>query len=110
MQSHVMNKCDSLSKLLVTVNARKTQKMRNLFMLVTQRVRPKLFGAKIAAEMFFTLKGVTFHVVFAKSVFPLEGQVLVAAVVVGAEESAALFAHRVVGFRHVVHGLNKFMK
>ena len=81
--------------------------MSYFFVLISQRIRPELFCAEIAREMFFVIQCVAFHVMFPKSVFPLKGQVLVAAVVVGAKETTVLLSHRVVGLGNVVHCLNK---
>ena len=74
-------------------------------MLVSQCVRPELLGAEVASEVFLVVERRTFHVMFAKSVLPLERLVLVVAVLVGAKESAVLLAHRIVRFRDVVHCL-----
>lgn len=72
MKPHVMNQCDLLAKLLVTVDARKPEQVADLFMLVPQRVRPEPLGAEIAAEVLLALQRVPLHVVLAKPVFPLE--------------------------------------
>ena len=79
--------------------------MSYFFVLISQRIRPKLFSAEIAGEMFFVIQSVAFHVMFPKPVFPLK--VLVAAVVVGAKEATALLSHRVVRLGNGVHCLNK---
>ena len=107
MQPHMMHQCDPFSKLLVTVHTGEPEEMSYFFVLISQRIRPELFGAKIAAEMFFVIQGVPFHVVFSKSIFPLKRQVLVTAVIMGAKEATVLLSHRVVGLGNVVHCLKK---
>ena len=101
-----MNQGDFFAELLVAVDAGEPQQVADLLVLVPQRVRPELFGAEVAAEVLLALERVPLHVVLTESVLPLEGEVLVEAVDVGAEEPSALLAHRVVSLGHVVHGLN----
>jgi hypothetical protein len=51
----MMNQRDPFSKLFITVNAGKPQKMSNFFVFVSKRVSPEFLGAKIATEMFFVV-------------------------------------------------------
>jgi hypothetical protein len=100
-----MNERDPFAKLLVAVNARKPQHVADLLVLVPQGVGAKLLLAEIAAEVFLALQGVTFHVVLAQAVLPLEGEILVHAFVVGAEKPAPLLSHGVVSLGNIVHRL-----
>ena len=105
MQTHVVNKGNTLAEFFITVNTWKPEQVSYLFVLISQRVCAKFFGAKVTAKMFLALEGMAFHVVLPETVFPLERQALLPAVVVGAKEPPTFLSHWVVGLGYVIHRL-----
>lgn len=56
VETHVVNESDALAELLITVHAGKPEQVGDLLVLVPERVRAKLFRAKIAAEVLLALE------------------------------------------------------